>query len=193
MHDSDVRGGKLRARVFPGHGRVVPLLDLAQEDVGEEGPAEAQLGGQAGQVVGGHHAPQDRGQVDDRARSGLQLLFGHGPVGGAEEDRLVGELADAAARADRLVVDPDVGTDLVVLREPLRVDGVRERGARAVDLPRSGRGTGGRFAGRQRRGLTLGRPAARTGGGQAGPEDDETTEGASHWRLLGSPNNRPPR
>ena len=63
-----------------------------------------------------------------------------------------GELTDAAARADRLVVDLDVRVQLVVLGEPLRVDRGRERRAGAVDL-RSPQAPSGRRRreGRERR------------------------------------------
>src|SRR5262249_30280739 len=55
------------------------------------------------------------------------------PVRGAEVDSPFEYLADAAAAADRLVVDLYVGLALVELVEPLRVDRVGERRAGAVD------------------------------------------------------------
>jgi hypothetical protein len=52
----------------------------------------------------------------------------------AEENRAVRQLPNPAAGADRLVVDADVRMKLRVLREPLGVDRIRKRGARAIDL-----------------------------------------------------------
>ena len=81
-------------------------------------------------VVDRHDGAEHGREVQDLARRRLHLLRRHRPVGRAEEHRLVGELTDAAARADRLVVDLDVRVDLVVLGEPLRVDRVREASRR---------------------------------------------------------------
>ena len=50
----------------------------------------------------------------------------HRAVGGAEVHGALGELADAAAGADGLIVDLDAGL-LVVGVEPLGVDRIRER------------------------------------------------------------------
>ena len=58
-----------------------------------------------GNVVDGHDGAEHRREVQDLAGRRLQLLVGHRAVGRAEEHRLVGDLPDAAARADRLVVD----------------------------------------------------------------------------------------
>src|SRR4026207_2081325 len=46
-----------------------------------------------------------------------RLLVGQRPVGGAEEDGARRDLSDPGARAERLVVDLDVGVELVVFRE----------------------------------------------------------------------------
>src|SRR5439155_8139104 len=62
-----------------------------------------------------------------------ELLVGHRPIGGAEIDGAVGHLPDAAAAADRLIVDLHLGITLVELVEPLRVDRIGERGPRTVD------------------------------------------------------------
>ena len=52
-------------------------------------------------------APSTVGMWSSCAGRLLELLVGHGPVGGAEVDGPLGDLPDAAARADRLVVEPD--------------------------------------------------------------------------------------
>src|SRR5258706_3541825 len=70
--------------------------------------------------------------MQDRGLGLTELLVGHGTVGRAEVDRALEDLADAAAAADRLIVDLYAGL-LVVRVEPLRVDRIGERGACAVD------------------------------------------------------------
>src|SRR5207247_11360850 len=124
-------------------GRVVPRLDLSEIDVGEHRSRELQLAGDAGNVVDRHHPAEHSREVQDRPGRRLQLLFGHRTVRGAEKYGLVGDLLDAAARPDRLVVDANVRVQLVVLAEPLRIDRIGECGAGAVDLQRlrGGRGT----------------------------------------------------
>ena len=69
----------------------------------------------------------------------FQFLIGEEFVAGAEVDGLSGDLLDAAAAADRLVVELDGRVDLGVLAEPLGVERVGEGGAGAVD-ERFGRG-----------------------------------------------------
>ena len=61
-----------------------------------------------------------------------QLFVGHGDIAGSEIDRTVQDLANAAAAADRLVVDLHVRVQLVVFAEPLGIHGVREGGARSI-------------------------------------------------------------
>ena len=56
------------------------------------------------------------------------------PVRGAEVDGLLGDLLDAAAAADRLIVEAHGRIDLDVLVEPLRIDRVRESRPGAVEL-----------------------------------------------------------
>src|SRR4051794_1196958 len=65
--------------------------------------------------------------MQDVPRGRQQLFVGHGAVGRAKKDGLIGDLPDAAARPDRLIVDLDVWLQFVVLGEPLRVDRVGER------------------------------------------------------------------
>mgnify|MGYP003694201739 CR=1 FL=1 len=60
--------------------------------------------------------------------------FDIGPSGGAEIDRLLGDLLDAAAAPDRLIVEARTRVDLGVEAEPLRVHRIRERRAGAVQL-----------------------------------------------------------
>src|SRR2546430_9266577 len=58
--------------------------------------------------------------VQGVAADGCDGGVGHRRVGAAEVDRLVGELPDAAARADRLIIDLDVVELLVIRQDPDR-------------------------------------------------------------------------
>ena len=138
MDDGDVAGRELHAGVERRKVGVVPFRDGAGENLAEHRAAELQLRIQPRNVVDGHDGAEDRGEVEDRSGRGLQLLVVHRAVGRAEEHGLVDQLLDAAARADRLVVDADVRVQLVVLGKPLRIDRVREGGAGTVDLQRLG-------------------------------------------------------
>src|SRR5881394_1675524 len=108
MDDGNVGGGELHARIECGNVRVIPLRDGAGEDFSEHGASELQLRIETLDVVNGHHGAEHRGEVEDGAGRGLQLFVVHRAVGRAEEDGPVGDLLDAAAGSDRLVVDPDV-------------------------------------------------------------------------------------
>src|SRR5205807_7433085 len=81
-------------------------------------------------------------------RALVEFLAGKRRVRGAEGDGLRFDLLDAAARADRLVVQPDIGLFLVGIG-PFRVDRIGKGGssARYVDCERGadrGRGDDGR-------------------------------------------------
>ena len=101
------RGRQLDAGVQLGDRRVVPLLDLAEEDVGEQRAGELQLAATPRQVVDRHHGAEHGGEVQDLARRRLQLVVRHRLIGRAEEHRLAGQLPDAGARSERLIVDLD--------------------------------------------------------------------------------------
>ncbi len=90
-------------------------------------------------VEGRDDAADDRGELIE-AR-GVQVLELQRLVGGAEVDRLGLDLLDAAARADRLVVQAVARLGLIGLR-PLGVDRRREGRARARDIGRGGRAGG---------------------------------------------------
>jgi hypothetical protein len=147
VHHHDGFVGELDSRIVLGDGGVVPVGDLAQADVGDHLGAELQVPGDARHVVSRHHRAQHRGDVEDRDLGLAQLLVGHGTVAGAEIHRALQHLADAAAAADGLVVDGHVGMLVVILAEPLGVDGIRERGARRVQI---GLGQGGRHTQEQK-------------------------------------------
>ena len=112
---------------------IVPLRDLAEKDIGQHGAGEFELA-DTFDVVHGHDRPENCREMQNLAGCRLQLLWSHGAVGGAEEHGLRRYLADAAARPYRLIVDLHVLVQLAVLREPLRIDRIRERGTRTVDM-----------------------------------------------------------
>ena len=62
-----------------------------------------------------------------------ELFVGHRAIGGAEIDRAGLQLANTAARADRLIVNLNVGVRRVVDVKPFRIDGVGERSAGGVE------------------------------------------------------------
>src|SRR4051794_25521915 len=133
--DRDRGVRQLRAGVLLRDRRVVPVLDLPEEDVGDGRAVELEPLVDAVDVVGDGDGAEHARDVDRVAlllgRGDLLVL--HRRVGGTEVDGAGGELRDAAARADALVVD---GQALVVLqpRRPLLIHGEREGGARAVDV-----------------------------------------------------------
>ena len=63
----------------------------------------------------------------------LHLLVVHRAVGSAEIDGAFGDLLDARAGANGLIVDLGVTVSLVVFVEPFRIDGIGESSARAVN------------------------------------------------------------
>src|SRR3954451_24894651 len=172
--------GQPRARVGRGDGRVVPLLDVAEEDVGDGLAVELEILVDALDVVGDRDGPEHARDVDGLALllRGLDLGVLHGGVRGAEVDRAGRELRDAATRADALVVD---GEAVLVLqaRGPLLVDRQREGGARAVD--RAGERLAGAGAAR---GAATRLGVAAAARGDADGEDGEGQQGSEE--AIGS-------
>src|SRR5205807_688244 len=90
--------------------------------------------GDSGKVVGGNDGTEHGREMKDGAAvfvlESFELIVIHGAIGGAEIDGTLGDLLNAAARTDRLIVDFDRGVFLVVYVEPFRIHGVRESGPR---------------------------------------------------------------
>jgi hypothetical protein len=129
--DGDRLGRQVDAGVDRGDRRVVPLRHLAEEQVGEQRRGQLELAGSdALDVDHRDHASHDHGELHQSR--GVELGLGERCVGGAEVYGLGLDLRDAAARADRLVVELQAGHLVVGLRPP-RVDGVGERCAGAGD------------------------------------------------------------
>src|SRR5262249_33508505 len=146
VDDGNCLLGQLETGVELGDGRVVPGLDLAQEDVGD------------GRTVENQRAGLDAGDVDDRhdaahhhreLRQSVLVEVGalQRRVGGTEGNGAGVDLLDAAAGTDRLVVQADAGRLLIGIR-PFRVNRIRERSAGTrnlrgdCDCADSGNGTG---------------------------------------------------
>lgn len=132
MHQIDLGGRQGHARVGRDNGRVVPHRDLAQEDVAQQGAGQAQLARcDAVQIDHRHHAA-DGGR--ELAQAGLlqfgavQWLVGRAEIHGAGLD-----LRNAAAGADRLVIDLVAGGGVVVGR-PLGHQRVDEGSAGTGDF-----------------------------------------------------------
>src|SRR3954469_13547812 len=133
--DRDAVARQLDAGVLARDLRVVPLLDLAEEDVGGRLAVELEALLDAVEAVRDGHRAEDGRHVDGVAAlllGGRDLVVLHRRVRGAEVDGAGAELGDAAARADGLVVDGGA-VGLLEARGPLLVDGRREGRAGAVD------------------------------------------------------------
>ena len=122
------------ARVLRRDRRVVPLRDLAEEDVGGRRAVELQARLHAVDVVGDRDRAEHRRDVERLAVLGRrrELLVAERRVGGAPVDGARRELRDATTRADALVVDGRAGL-LLEAGRPLGVDRLRERRPRAVE------------------------------------------------------------
>src|SRR5450432_1289094 len=129
VHDGDGHVRQLQALVQLDDLRVVPLLELAHQDLGQHIGRHLQLARlDARQVDDGHHGPHYHRELHQVRL--VQLLGLERRIRRAEVDGAFGDLFDAAARADRLVVELDLGVLGVSVR-PLRVQRIREGGAGA--------------------------------------------------------------
>ena len=118
MHHSDVVVWQVHARVVFLERSVIPFLDSSKKDASQRVSGELDLW-RAGKVVGWNHSAQHGGEMQDLETRRLELIVGHRPIGGAEIDRLGRELRDAAARANRLVIDLNVRMLFMIFVEPL--------------------------------------------------------------------------
>ncbi len=131
-HDGNGLRGQLRVRVQLGDRGVIPLGDGAEEDLRQRVAVEDEgARGHAFEVHDRHDAAHDHRELDEAVL--LELFTLERRVGCAEGHRLGLDLLDAAARADRLVVETDVGLFFVGVR-PLRIDRVGEARTGARDV-----------------------------------------------------------
>jgi TolB-like protein/anti-sigma regulatory factor (Ser/Thr protein kinase) len=124
--------GKLRIRIELGNRRIVPGLDIAEIDLGQCRPIELELTGLDALEVHHRDGAADDGRELDEAIL-VQLIGGERHVGGAEGDGLVLDLLDAAAGADRLVVQACPGLLPVGIR-PFCIDRIGEGRSGARDI-----------------------------------------------------------
>src|SRR6185312_13075070 len=126
MHHGDLARGQAQAGVQRGDLRVIPVGDLAKEDVGQGGAVQLDLVGLHTGNVDHRHDAADHDR--ELAQAELLQVFGlHRRVGGAEVDGAFLDLRDAGTGADRLVVEVVAGL-LGVGGRPLGHDRVDEAG-----------------------------------------------------------------
>ena len=136
MNDRDRLVGQVRLRVERLDGRVVPLRDLAGEDLADRLGVEVQAAADALDVVGHRDRAEHERDVQDRPALGAgELRVGHRHVAVTEVDGLRVDLRDAAAGADGLVGDVDAL--LGVRGRPHRVDRRGQRRAGSAQLSRT--------------------------------------------------------
>ena len=108
MHDGDLERGKRDLPVKRLDGGVVPLSDLANEDLGKRRPVESDVARlDALDIDHRDDATHDHRKLDETVR--IELILGERPVGRAERHLLGDDLLDAPGRADRLVGKPSAG------------------------------------------------------------------------------------
>src|SRR5258705_13697465 len=116
MDHRDVRRRKTHARVVLLDVLVVPLLDLAEEDVSNDFRRKVQRLGDRRDIVADNDRAQHCRNVEELTWRCLQLFIFHWSVRSAEVHRLGLNLLDAATRADRLVIDADIRMKLEELK-----------------------------------------------------------------------------
>ena len=132
MHNHYVLVGQFCSSVCCRDLRVIPFLDRAKKNAGNRVGIEFERR-VAFEVIRDNHCACDRWDVQNFSRGFAQVIITHRSVGGAEIDRLRHYLLLPASRTDRLIVEPYGRIHLRVFVEPLRVNRIRERRARAVD------------------------------------------------------------
>jgi len=135
VHDGDGLVRKLAVWIQALDGGVVPVHDLAREDLSQHTWGQLEPTGlHPLDVDDGHDTSHDHRELHE---PGVHQVRGlHRRVGAAEIDSARLDLADAATRPDALVVDLHA-VQLVVLRHPESVDRLREGRPRAVDRRRA--------------------------------------------------------
>src|SRR5205807_2021458 len=126
----NVRGGKLGSGVDLGQGRIIPFLDFPQKNVGQNLSREVDLALDGGKIVSRDIRAEHCGNMEKLEGSAFELLIGHGAIAGAEVDRAGLNLFNAAAAANRLIVDLNVGMQIVVFAEPLGINWIGKSSAR---------------------------------------------------------------
>jgi len=132
VHDGNRGIGQRDAGVEFRNRRIVPFRDLAEEDLGDGRTIESKFAGlDAGQVQDWNDGAVDDWKLNEVILRNIFRRQRH--VRRAKCDGLVGDLLDAPARADRLVVEADVGRFLVGIG-PFGEDRIYECGAGASQV-----------------------------------------------------------
>src|SRR3954453_3910806 len=188
--DRDAVARQLDAGVLARDFGVVPLLDLAEEDVSDGLAVELEALLDAVDVVRDGHRAEHRRHVDGVAALLLgrrDLVVLHRRVGGPEVHGAGAELRDAAAGADGLVVDRRA-VRLLEAGGPLLVDRRRERGAGTIDRA-AGLGRAARAGARAARATGARVAVVAAAGGRGERQHGAATQGQQvvrpHKGLLG--------
>src|SRR5205823_598584 len=136
MNHRDLGIGKLDALIYLRDGGIVPFGDLAEIDVGEERTGQLEFAGLHAYKIDDRNIAADDGRKLQQAVF-FELFRFERHVRRTEIDRLVLDLLDTPARADRLVIHADTRLRLVGFG-PLRVNRVGKRGAGAGNVETQG-------------------------------------------------------
>src|SRR4051794_23114855 len=134
MNHDDGLPWEVNAGICFCNDRIIPRGDLTEKYPSEHFRSELDLLLDTGNIVGGDYSSEHRRNVKDLYLGLPELLVGHWTIAGAELDGLGKHLSDAAAAADRLVIDLNIAVLLVILAEPLGVHGIRKCSACGVDV-----------------------------------------------------------
>jgi len=105
MHDGDRLVGQLEIAIDAGDPGIVPFADLSEVDVRQDAPGQLHPAGWTPSMfIHRHDATHDHRKLHEAILR--QLVGFERSVRCAEIDGPCADLFDAAARADRLVVEP---------------------------------------------------------------------------------------
>src|SRR5690242_17461287 len=121
MNDDDWLVGEVDARICLGESGIIPRRNLAQKYISEQLRRKFQLFGDAGNVICRNVSPEDGRDVQDLSFGLTQLLVCHRAIGSAEINRARQDLANSASAADGLVVELNIGMQLVIFAEPFGI------------------------------------------------------------------------
>ena len=115
---------------------IVPGRDFPKVDASNNIGCELKFPFKSWNIVSGNDSAQHGREVKHSCSplllEGRDLLVFHWPVAGSEVNRSSGYLRDSATAADGLVIDLNFRMLLMVLIEPLRIDGIRKRRSCAI-------------------------------------------------------------
>src|SRR4051812_48747676 len=108
MHDNNGLIWEVDSGIGLRNRGIAPVVYLAEEYAREHIRRELDVLIEARNIVGGNDSAEDGRDVEDLDLCLAKLLIAHGAIAGAELDGLGEYLADAAAAADRLVIDLNI-------------------------------------------------------------------------------------